>query len=106
MRKRTFALLAILVAVPTLIACGDDDQGVIDGGTTKPDVITPPIPTGTSTSQPDTGPPDGGGPQLFTDFVKGLITNDTKPTTLPTTVNDKTFAPDPEDPKAFPATFF
>jgi hypothetical protein len=98
-------LLALtLVASASLVACGDDDQGVLpDSGTTKPD----------ATALPDAPPPPptdggdgGGGDPLFTDFVKGLIANDTKATTLPTTVNDKKFAPDPQDPKAFPPSFF
>ena len=110
MRSRPWprALLALtLVASASLVACGDDDQGVLPdgGGTTKPDAAAlpgapPPPPPA------DGGVDGGGGDPLFTDFVKGLIANDTKATTLPTTVNDKKFAPDPQDPKAFPASFF
>jgi len=106
MKRRTLAVLLTLFLVPLAVACGDDDQGVIDGGGPKPDVVVP-IPTGTTTTNPPDGSlPDGGGPQLFTDFVKGLVANETKADNRPTTVNDKTFAPDPEDPKAFPASFF
>lgn len=92
----------VLVMAPLAVACGDDDQGVRDGGSTIPDVIVPPIPT---TNNPD-GATDAGGPQLFTDFVKDIVAKDTTPTNVPRTVNDKTFAPDPEDRGAFPATFF
>ncbi len=111
MRAQTTGLLAALLVagfVPALAACGDDDQGVIkDSGTTPIDVVVPP------TDAPITPPPDGGdggdggaGDPLFTDFVKGLITNETKSDNRPTTVNDKKFAPDPQDPKAFPPSFF
>ena len=98
--------VGFVVAVPLLAACGDDDQGV------RPDATVPTTPTGTAADvvvppNPDSSGPDGGGGGLlFTDFVKGLITNETKPDNLPTTVDDKKFAPDPQDPKAFPASFF
>ncbi|HQY59784.1 MAG: hypothetical protein IPQ09_19090 [Myxococcales bacterium] len=100
------ALLALtLVASTSLVACGDDDQGVLpDSGIARPDA---PAPTDAPPPPPPTDAGDGGGGDpLFTDFVKGLIANDTKATTLPTTVNDKKFAADPQDPKAFPASFF
>lgn len=103
MKRKLLALASVLFLAPLAVACGDDDQGVIRDAGGGPDVITP-IPTGTT--NPEGGGPDGGGPQLFTDFVKDIVAKDTTPTNLPRTVNDKTFAPDPEDRNAFPATFF
>jgi len=102
MKRKLFALSLLLLLAPLAVACGDDDQGVRDAGPTIPDVITPPVPTGTT----DGGGGDGGGPQLFTDFVKDIVAKDTTATSVPRTVNDKTFAPDPQDPAAFPTTFF
>lgn len=86
------------------VGCGgDDDLGnpKADGGG---DVVT----------VGDGGPPgdgsttdanDGGGPQEFTDFVKGLIVTQTSNTTLPTKTEDKTFV-DSHNPAAFPPSFF
>ena len=107
MRKPILALSLVALLVPLATACGDDDLPVV-ADAAAPDSSTPPIPTGTTTStstaQPDGG--DGGGPELFTDFVKDIVARDTAPTTLPRAINGKTFAPDPEDPRAFPAAFF
>lgn len=113
-----FAGALAVAAAPTLTGCGDDAQ-------TKPDSSVGPLPgtdgAPTDGSIPPTdgpvvspdggdgggeGGPDGGAPELFTDFVKRLITNDTKPDSLPTPINGKTFLPDPEDPRAFPPAFF
>jgi hypothetical protein len=106
MRKPILALSLVALLVPLATACGDDDLPVVVDAA-APDSSGPPIPTGTSTSTstPDAGD-GGGGPELFTDFVKDIVARDTAPTTLPRAINGKTFAPDPEDPRAVPAAFF
>lgn len=99
MKRKLLPLSLLLLLAPLAVACGDDDQGILDAS--RPDVVVP-----NPTNTVDGSNPDGGGPLLFTDFVKDIVSKDTSASTVPRTVNDKTFAPDPEDKNAFPAAFF
>ncbi len=83
------------------VGCGGDDTSdtKTDAGG---DVVTSDSgPADGSTSDAN----DGGGPQEFTEFVKGLILTQTSDKTLPTTTEDKTFI-DSHNGNAFPPSFF
>lgn len=115
-RSATAAVLGVLLAIGGLAAgCGSDetdttptdDTGLADSSTTETtpldDTGTPP--DGMMPDAPTDTPVDGdAGPLDFADFVKGLIATETKPTTLPTTVDDKTFV-DKQDQAQFKELF-
>jgi hypothetical protein len=113
--RRNTSLLVLLLAVATsggvIAGCSDDD----------PVNAAPKADAGGTTDGPgpgfDAGPGadsgSGGDAQvdtdaglLFTDYVKDLIVNHTADNTVPDDPEAKTFNPDPEDPTAFPASFF
>ena len=107
MKTSAFAAMfgALLVSGSLAIGCGDDDGDdpnppADTGVEASPD--TTPVDTGTPTD----GNVDGGdaGPLDFAEFVKGLIKNETKPNTVPTTVDDKTFV-DKRDQSQFNELF-
>jgi hypothetical protein len=95
---------ALLVSGGLLVGCGDDDPEENPPADTGVEASADTAPTDTGTA-PD-APVDSGdaGPLDFAEFVKGLIKNETKPSTTPTTVDDKTFV-DKRDQSQFTELF-
>ena len=86
MKSLRLAACIVMVCGLGVIGCGNNNNKP-DGGQTT-----------------DGGAPDAGPPQL-TEFAKDLILNHSGDA-LPTTTENKTFAPDKADASIFPASFF
>lgn len=117
--RRNTSLFVFLLALSAcglgaMAGCGDDEKPATpaegnDGGSTTDG-------PGPGTDGGNPGNDGGGGDAsntdaadaglLFTDYVKDLIQNHTADNTTPDDPYAHTFLPDPEDPSAFPASFF
>lgn len=116
MRRSVILMLVASLAIAggALAGCGDDevaatpspgsDGGGGDSGTTADGGGT--TDGGTTDSGTTDSGTDGSTALLFTDYVKDLVQTKTADNTPPDDVMSKSFLPDPEDPAAFPASFF
>lgn len=127
--SRIALALGLCATMAMSVGCGDDDEtpdgGVLDGAVVRdtgvvvrPDTGTPGPDTGvpgpdTGVETPDTGVEtpdsgtDGGVPQpvLFSDFVKGLITNQTNATSSPVALPAPGAFVDTEDQSEYQSLF-
>ena len=105
--KTSRYLLVASLTVALATSCGMNEEPSSETAAVRT------TPTADGAADAATGGNDAGstggdgrtGSQKFTAFVTELIVNQTGPSTLPTTTEDKTFS-DAEDPAAFAPTFF